>query len=95
MALAAHFFGHRRVDVVKEYSRRIGTMGIMTGRAACLRHGIVHMLLDENRSVRLMTPHAQDTQVIFQEVNLFCRGMRIMTGYTPFLHRVVLEFHLR
>jgi hypothetical protein len=94
MALVAGFIGNRRMDIIKQYSPPVRTMGVMAGRTVRLRHGIIHMLFRKVRPIRLMAAQAESDHIILQEMIGFGRGMWVMTVDASFLHWIMLKFSL-
>lgn len=94
MALVAHFIRDRPVDIIIEDPSPVGAVGIMTGRAARIRHRVVHMLLHEGGAVRLMARKTESGHRILEEGSGLARTVRAVTPETSLLDRGVLEFRL-
>jgi hypothetical protein len=59
MTLAAHLGRNRFVDILKEYACLIGAVWIMAGRAASLRHWVIHVLFGKYWPIAGMAFQAQ------------------------------------
>ena len=95
VALGTDLIGNRLMDVIKQDSSPVRTMGVMAGRTVRFFDGVVHVLLDKSRTIGLMTAHAERNQIVFQKMKGLRRGMRIVAIRATFLHRVVFKFYFR
>ncbi len=65
VALGTDLIGNRLMDVIKQDSSPVRTMGVMAGRTIRLFDGVIHVLLSKNRTIGLMTTHAERNQIVF------------------------------
>jgi len=68
MALVAHPVGNWLVDIIIDYSRVVGSVGIMTGGTPCLCHGIIHVFQLKAWFVCFMAAEAEGRHRILQVV---------------------------
>ena len=71
VALGTDLIGDRLMDVIKQDSFPVRTMGVMAGRTIRLFDRVVHVLPDKSRTIGLMTAHAECNQIVFQKMKSF------------------------
>lgn len=92
MALRANLIGNRLMNIIIQNPCLIRPVRVVAGGTIRFHYGVVHVLLDKIRPVRLVATYAKCHKIIFKKIFRLVRSVGIMAARTSLFHGVMLEF---